>query len=190
MRRSFIIFLLPFLVLSGLTSWQLGWLEPRQTLPGRISTYHKVYGFWDVACDTAMDGTDQLCYIQYVDVYRPRPDFAAAMVEVVMHGGADGRADPHVRFDIEPGFTFRDTRIAVITPSGAQTVDIAHCKGSTCRISGEPARVLLTTWAKGSVMTLEIEEGRAQLAQLSWPLNDIVPILEDFAAQRSARDLP
>ncbi|WP_371228271.1 hypothetical protein [Roseovarius sp. 2305UL8-3] len=190
MRWSFVVSLLPLLALSGLASWQLSWLEPRQTLPGRLSTYHKVYGFWDVACDTAMDGTDHRCYIQYVDVYRPRPDFAAAMVEVVMHEGVDGQADPHIRFDVEPGFTFRDTSIAVITPSGPWPVDIAHCAGSTCRISGDPARALLDSWAKGKVINLEIEEGRAQPAKLSWPLDDITTMLDDFATQRAARNLP
>lgn len=190
MRRLLIAFALSVLALLGLVVWQLGWLEQRQTLPGRLSEYHKVYGFWDVACDTATDGSDRRCYVQYVDVYRLRPDFAAAMVEVVMHEGADGRPNPHIRFDIEPDFTFRNTTMAVLTPAGAQPVDISHCAVSSCRIIGGPARDLLRMWRRGSAITLDVGEGRAVPARLSWSLDDINIILDDFAAQRAARNLP
>lgn len=160
-------------------------------LAGRLVDYHKIYDrFWDVACDTAMDGTDQGCYIQYVDVYRPRPDFAAAMVEVVVHQGDDGQPDPHVRFDIEPGLSFTDTTITVTTPDTDIPIDVSDCPSNTCRFSGAEGRAILDRWRTGTAINLTIQEGRDSPATLRWPLENMGTILDDFATQRQARDLP
>ena len=41
-----------------------------EKLAGRLITFKKSFdGWWDVACDTAPDGTDARCYVQYVDPY-------------------------------------------------------------------------------------------------------------------------
>ncbi len=176
---------------AGLIAWGAGWLTPRQTLPGRLVDYHAIYDtFWDVACDTAMDGSDRRCYIQYVDVYRPRPDFAAAMVEVVFHPGDTGQPDPHVRFDIEPGYSFRDATLNVSTPDGELPLDVSGCRSNTCIFTGDAGRAVLTAWRKGTTLDLELDEGRDALAKLSWPLGNINAILDDFAVQRRARNLP
>jgi len=178
------------LLAAGL-SWSLGWIGGGQKLPGRLVDYHKVYdGFWDVACDTALDGSDVGCYIQYVDVYRPRPNFAAAMVEVVMHHGPGGAPDPHVRFDIEPGLSFRDTRIAVLSADGARPRDLSHCASNTCRITCTDGQAVLDLWRGGTALTLTVDEGHDAPARLLWPLQSMPAILDDFAAQRAVRSLP
>ena len=44
---------------------------------GCLLTYHKVFDvWWDVACDTAPDGTDARCYAQYVNVHAHDRTFA------------------------------------------------------------------------------------------------------------------
>ena len=176
------------LVAGGIFWWTM---RDDHKLPGRLVDYHKIYDvFWDVACDTAMDGSDRLCYVQYVDVYRPRPEFAAAMVEVVVHEGADGQSDPHVRFDIEPGLSFQNTMVGVKTEDAMIPIDVSGCASNTCRFSGDEGRAILANWRKGSAIELVIEEGRDTPAQLSWPLGNINEILDDFAAQRAERNLP
>ena len=139
-----------------------------------------------------MDGTDRSCHIQYVEVYRPRPEFAAAMVDVVMHDGGDEGLDPHVRFDIEPGYRFRNARVRVETADGPVPIDVSNCATNTCRFSGATGRAILEAWRKGTKLHLEIGEGRADPdpAKLSWPLANMGAILDDFAAQRRARGLP
>jgi len=167
------------------------WLYPRQTLPGRLVDYHKIYEpFWDVACDTALDGSDRRCYLQYVDVYRPRPDFAAAMVEVVYHAGEDGTPDPHVRFDIEPGLSFRDTGLVVETSDGEVPLDVSDCRSNTCVITGDAGRDMLEAWRDGTSLWMEISDGGDESVRLAWPLDEMATILEDLAAQRKARNLP
>lgn len=181
------------LALACLAAGALGWaFWPRgQGLEGRKVDYHRIYDtFWDVACDSAMDGTDRGCYVQYVDVYRPRPDFAAAMVELVYHPGEDGRPDPQLRFDIEPGLSFRQTTVAVNVVGGALPIDISQCAGNTCRIAGGAARAILAGWRAGASLEWQIDEGRGPPARLTWPLRHINAILDDLAAQRAARGLP
>lgn len=180
------------LIIAAVAATGLWWVRSEDhTLAGRKVDYHKIYDvFWDVACDTAMDGSDRGCYVQYVDVYRPRPDFAAAMVEVLFHTDAQGQPDPHLRFDIEPGLSFEDTRIAVQTTSDSLPIDISHCSGETCRLNGDAARKVLADWRIGETLRLTIDEGRDSPAQLSWPLQNINAILDDLAAQRAERGLP
>lgn len=184
--------LLGVIVIVGLGAAGWWWVQrDDHSLPGRKVDYHEIYDvFWDVACDTAMDGSDRLCYVQHVDVYRPRPEFAAAMVEVVVHEGEDGQPDPHVRFDIEPGLSFRDAAIRVVTPDGPIPIDVSDCATNTCRFSGEDGRAILAAWRQGSALELVIDEGRDVPAQLSWPLGNINAILDDFAVQRAKRGLP
>ncbi len=189
--KQVVALLLTLAILTGLMVWRAGWLQADQSLPGRLVDYHKIYdGWWDVACDTAMDGSNRRCYIQYVDVYRPRPDFAAAMVEVVFHTGKDGKPDPHVRFDIEPGLSFRNANVVAKTADGKVLLDVSDCPSNTCRFSGEAGRAILQTWRKGIALRLEIEEGRPKPSMLTWPLGNMDAILDDFAAQRRKRDLP
>ncbi|QGX99812.1 hypothetical protein EI983_16670 [Roseovarius faecimaris] len=185
--------LLTYILLLGVAGAALAWAYwPRgAVLDGRKVDYHAIYdSFWDVACDTAVDGSDRGCYVQYVDVYRPRPDFAAAMVELVYHAGADGRPDPHLRFDIEPGLSFQASRLAVTGAAGVTPIDVSHCASNTCRMSGDTARAILAALRAGEALTLEIDEGRDSPARLSWPLGNMDTILDDLGAQRAARGLP
>ena len=64
-------------------------------LPGRLITFKKTFdGWWDVACDTAPDGSDPRCYVQYVDPYRVQPKLRAAMVDFLYRRRADGASEP------------------------------------------------------------------------------------------------
>jgi len=176
----------------GAIAWWGGWPPfGGQTLPGRLTEYYKTYDKnWELACDAALDGSDRRCFAQYVEVYRPRPEFAAAMVEVVYHAGDDGGPNPHVRFDIEPGLRFRDATVTVETPDGDVPLDVSDCRSNTCRFNGAAAQAILDSWRRGSFLRLEIDEGRAATAKLVWPLDEMTALLDDFERQRAARELP
>lgn len=163
-----------------------------QKLAGRHSEYHKVYdGWWDVACDTAMDGGDRRCYVQYVDVYSPRPDFRAAMVEVVYRRATDGSAEPVVTFDIEPDLSFRDVALSVSRADGSQhPLNTGDCSGPKCSAAGTAATKMLAEWRKGYSLSLTLREKGGTMRQLSWPLGNINAILDDYAEQRASRNLP
>ncbi len=177
--------------LAALAAWWAGWNPFGQKLPGRVTDYHQTYDrLWEVACDTAPDGSDARCYVQYVDVYRPRPEFAAAMVEVVMHEGESGRPEPHVRFDIEPGLSFRDAALTIETANGTVALDLSDCPGNTCRFVGTAGVDVLAVLKGGTALELKIDEDRAEPAVLTWPLGSMADVLDDFAAQRRARNLP
>ena len=184
------------LVLTALGSaWAMGWLAQQHKLMGRLIDYKRVEGgLWEMACDTAVDGSDAGCYIQYVDVYRSRPDFAAAMVEIVYRDGADGEPDPHIRFDIEPGFRIRDAVMTLHGPDmdtgNGRSIDLSHCRRNTCVIAGQAGRALIADWRDADRLDFVIEEGRDIPARRSWQMVNFPDLLDDFAAQRAARDLP
>ncbi len=167
-----------------------------QKLAGRHSEYHKVYdGWWDVACDTAMDGGDRRCYVQFVDIYSPRPNFRAAMVEVVYRRSGDGAGEPVITFDIEPDLSFTGAEIAIIRPDGSQhLLPIGACSGPDsgpkCPVSGDPAAGMLKQWRQGESLSLTIREKDGSKLERRWPLGKINAILDDFDAQRRARNLP
>lgn len=189
-RRIAITFGVVALILT-ISIWWSGLLTPAQKLEGRLVDYHEIYdGLWDVACDTRVDGSDKRCYLQYVDVYRPRPEFAAAMVEVVFHVGRDGLPDPHVRFDIEPGLSFQKSRIVTMGGASEQVLDLSDCPKNTCRFNGNQGREILKHWRNGSTLRFEIDEGRGVPSVLNWPLQNMDAILDDFAIQRRSRELP
>lgn len=68
-----------------------------------VVTHQKSFGLWDSVCDErAEDGAmHRRCYIRYVDVFSPRPAFAAHFVFVTPDG--DG---VRIEFGSEPGTRF------------------------------------------------------------------------------------
>ena len=64
-------------------------------------THTKAFGLWDVICDERATGDvlEERCYLRYVDVFSPRPNFAAMFAFVT----PDGR----IEFGIERGTAFR-----------------------------------------------------------------------------------
>lgn len=182
--------LIGVLALAVLAGWGLGLIRFGQILPGRVTDHYAAHDGWELACDTATDGSDPRCYVQYVDVYRSRPDFAAAMVEIVMRKGAQGRPDPHVRFDIEPGLDLGKGRLEIATADGVVPVDLSTCRKNSCLFSGPDGRALLDIWRRGTELRLTILEKRGEAVQLAWPLSGMGPLLDAFARARRARDLP
>ena len=89
-----------------------------------------------------------------------------------------------------PGLSFRETRVSVVTEAGKIPLDTSDCRSNTCRRSGPAGREMLEVWRKGSALELVIDEGRSEPAISVWPLSNINAILDDFAAQRQARNLP
>jgi len=68
-------------------------------------TYFKTYVQWDLICDerTTGDLVEERCYLRYVDVYSPRPEFGAlwAFVNMTANG-------PTFDFGPEPNTQFTD----------------------------------------------------------------------------------
>ena len=176
--------LLGLIFVAALAAWQLGPVRFGQTLPARVTDHYETYDGWQLACDTAKDLSDPNCYLQYVDPYRPRPDFAAALVLLQMKDGK-----PELMFGIEPGLKFTEARIEMETSNGRVPLDFSDCRKNSCTFSGQAANDLLDRLKTGQTLHLQLAEKDGPV-NLSWPLQSMTQMLDDFAVERQKRGLP
>lgn len=163
------------------------------TLPGRLITFKQTFdGWWDVACDTAPDGSDARCYLQYVDPYRTTPRLRAAMVDLLYRRTGDGGAEPVITFDVGPDLSFaRDVRLSIIAADGAEKeIPTAACPGGKCVIVGGLAKAMLIRWSRAKTLRLRIREHGGEVVIRQWPLGHMREIVRIIAEQRKARGLP
>lgn len=163
-----------------------------QKLEERDISYHKTYdGWWDVACDAAMDGTDSRCYMQYVDVYQPQPDLRAAMVELTYTRDSDGISQPVLVFNIETGMDFAKSSMRIEKPDASvMALSFGECSGAECRLTGSEAQGFLASWRTGRTLILSLSEADGSEVIRNWPLQNMATILDDLATRRKQRNLP
>lgn len=164
-----------------------------EKLAGRLITFKKTFdGWWDVACDTDPDGADARCYVQYVDPYRVKPKFRAAMVDFLYRRKADGAAEPVITFDVEPDLSFaRDVRLTVIAGDGAEKeISVAACPSGKCVFAGGTAQAMLIRWSSAQRLRLRIREHSGEVVVREWPLGNMREIVRIIGEQRKARELP
>ena len=154
--------------------------------------YHKTYdGWWDVACDSESDGSNGRCYVQYVDVYSQRPDFRAAMVQIVYVKDDAGQSQPRLTFMLE-----RDLDASAVSldvkqgDTVAERFKLTGCSGSECVIEGPAAAKMLEAFRTGEQLAIGLPESGERPKTLSWPLQNAALFLDDFAAQRAERGYP
>ena len=172
-----------------------GWLHATKAdqLPGRLITFKKTFdGWWDVACDTAPDGSQPRCYVQYVDAYQVKPKLRAVMVDFLYRRSVDGRSAPVITFDVEPDLSFaRDVRLAIIGEDDAEkAVSVIDCPTGKCVFAGGTAQAMLIRWSRAKALRLRIREADGKIVERSWPLRHMREILQIIAAERKARGLP
>lgn len=163
-----------------------------QKLEQRDISYHKTYdGWWDVACDAAIDGGGTRCYMQYVDVYEPQPNLRAAMVELTYAKDGNGVSQPTLVFNIESGMDFAKSSMRVEKPDAtAMDLPFGACSGTECSITGGEAERILATWRGGETLRLSLSEADGSDVIRTWPLQNMATILDDLASQRAQRNLP
>lgn len=144
------------------------------------------FGIWESVCDHRDEEGETLrrCYIAHVDVFSPRPRFAAAFVFVTPH------ADNGLRFEFrfEPGTLFepdgftvrRDGRIA-------WKFDPARCPDLKCIVSGSEARVLADAMRKGGELRFALTDRFDRSWELSWDTDGFSQAVNDMTAAAAAR---
>ena len=181
------------ILLFLLVCFQTSYGAQAQSLPGRLITFKTTFdGWWDVACDTAPDGTDARCYTQYVDVYVPPPKLRGVMVDFVYRVSQDGRSEPVIMFDIEPGLTFSDDAKAYVMANGRRTAQLGlgHCRSANCVVTGAAARRILTDWSAAEELVWIIRETSGDRVVRTWPLGNVARMIAIMAEQRKLRKLP
>ena len=145
------------------------------------------YDGWDTACDRHKEREEQRCYVRYVDVYAPRPQFGAAFAFV--QWGEDRR--PSVDFSFERGTRFRDGGFAVTEGDGnVWALDTARCAANRCELTGDEADALFAALTPGRDLTLRFADRYGRIWERQWPAGGFAAALADFRAQSVARGLP
>lgn len=153
-----------------------------------VVTYQQAYGIWDTVCDQRGDGEarEKRCYIRHVDVFSPRPNFAAQFLFVT---NADGVS---VQFGIEPGTLFLPGRFR-LQRGGDVVWSTRHpgcLTGVSCAFDGEAALELLTEMVTGGTFAFDFRDRHGASQSLRWSLEGFAAALDDFNTQSTARELP
>lgn len=150
-----------------------------------VVTHQTRIGGWDSMCDerTTGDTLEQRCYVRYVDVYAPRPNFGALFLFVT----ADG-----VEFGMERGIRFGVTGPR-ITRGGKdvwQENRFGCRRGWTCKLGPADAQAFLDIAADSDALAFTFTDRDDRPQDLNWDLSEFAEVLSDWRAQSQARDLP
>ena len=163
-------------------------LEGNDT-PGNWRVRHsESFGIWNSMCDEREeDGAlRQRCYIRYVDVFSPRPDFAAQFLFVVVEDG-----ETSVDFGLEPGTLFSPNgfRIDKSGETAWRTRRPGCLTGLSCRFEGDAASDLLSAMTQGGDMRFVFIDRHGKAQDLTWPLAGFDAAMADFRSQSQTRKL-
>jgi hypothetical protein len=157
-----------------------------------VVTHYKPFGLWDTICDEAIrkGKTVERCYIRYVDVFSPAPNFAAQFVFIE----PDGQGYK-VEFGIEPGTTFNGASLTVV--DGDNVVwdyDPNEClERGECFLTGDNAdrfiQSMATTKTQEPMLVSDFNDRHGTDQVLEWGISKFDDALLDFQTQSDKRGL-
>ena len=150
-----------------------------------IVDHTKHFGLWDSMCDHRMTGDqrEERCYVRYVDVFSPRPNFGAVFLFVT--------PEPKVEIGLEAGTIFPSDGIRV--EAGDQTAwsgaKLTCLVGLNCTFTGEDADALLQAMVAGGQFAFDFTDRHGASQSLRWDLSPFADALEDHRARTAERGL-
>lgn len=163
------------------------WAQDRDgnDTPGEwVVTHQAAYGLWDVFCDTRTTGDlrEERCYIRYVEVFSPRPNFGAMFVFVTQDG---------VEFGMEPGTLFGDTGPQILRDGASVWVDnrLGCRTGVTCTLAAADADDFLAAASGGGTLRMVFTDRHGQPQNLMWDLTRFADAVTDWRTEIAARNL-
>jgi len=151
-------------------------------------THFAKSGIWESMCDERPeDGImHRRCYIRQVDVFSPRPKFAAQFMFITPED--DGL---RVEFGMEPGTIFQPSGFRIEAGGNVSwsTRRIGCLTGLTCVFRGEEATDLVGTMVEGGDFLFGFVDRHGTRRDLVWPLEGFAEALADFRTQAAVRGL-
>jgi len=149
-----------------------------------VDHYHS-FGQWDSVCDHRITSElrEERCYVRYVDVFSPRPKFAAQFLFLT--------PGPSVQLGVERGTRFADTGIRIESGTEVtwQTADRDCLRGRDCAFSGDEAVALVGAMGSSETFVFAFRDRHGDARELRWDLSSFAPALDDFRMQAAARGL-
>ncbi len=150
-----------------------------------VVDHYKPFGLWDSACDhRTTDGLrEERCYLRYVEVFSPRPKFAAQFIFVT--------PGPEVEIGLERGTRFPKDGIRI--ENGETTLWSTNrilCRtGLSCTFDGDEAQAMLSAMADGTVFAFDFTDRHGAPRELRWDLTAFGDALADFTKESATRSL-
>lgn len=148
-------------------------------------THHAPFGLWDSFCDERLTGNtlEQRCYLRYVDVFSPRPEFGAMFAFIT----PDGR----IEFGIEDGTAFLKNGFT-LTKDGKSiwVLQGRPCLfGGTCTFENEEARQLSQQMRIADSFDFNFIDRHEKTQSLSWDMTRFPQALDDMTSEAQKRGL-
>ena len=153
--------------------------------PGEwVITHHKPYGLWDSFCDERRTGDllEERCYLRYVDVFSPRPNFGALFVFVTPDG---------VEIGLERGTRFEEDGMRIETDGAMTWVENRRScrRGGECVLEERDAQAFLDAASAGGALRFTFIDRHGAAQDLSWDLSQMEDALTDYRANAADRNL-
>jgi hypothetical protein len=150
-----------------------------------IPDRYEHYGIWDSVCDHRDADGKRLdrCYVTYVDVFAPRPQFAAAFVFVTPASGG-----LRYEFRFERGTVFSGDALTLLR-DGKEIWSLPSCPDLKCVLEGAAAEALAQAMAVGGELRLDMADRYGRNWDLHWSADGFAAALEDMRAAAAQRGL-
>jgi hypothetical protein len=155
-------------------------------------THFQTFGLWDSMCDERKTGqqVEQRCYVRYVEVYSPQPQFGAAFAFIVPEG-RDGPVT--AEFGFERGIRFKDGGFRI--ESGGETVwfleDPPCARGGACDLDSDAMAKLETLLAEteDAAFAFSLTGRYGKDWDLRWESGELHAAIGDMRVHARERDL-
>ncbi len=152
-----------------------------------IVKHYEPFGLWDSICDERMEEgvLKQRCYLRYVDVYAPRPNFGATFAFVFTEaGGTD------VEFGFERGTRYAENGFRIERNDERVWVLSNSClRRNRCLFKDHEAQSLLETFMGGGVLIQQFRDRHGRDWRLEWDLSRFDEALDDHRRASERRSL-
>lgn len=146
-------------------------------------THFGGHGPWEVFCGQFAEEAAERCWIRYTDVYSPRPNFKAVVMNIV----PSDRSDAGIRYDI--GVEATDSWINGGITVGDWFLGLSRCLVGTCTVDGDTADALTAQWRDADETTIRFFELGVTRVELTWSTVEFAAALDDFQSAAAARGL-
>lgn len=148
----------------------------------------ETHGIWSTICDERHENGElrQRCYIRYVDVFSPRPDFAAMFLFVTPDAG-----NARVEFGLETGTLF-DPNGFRIEREGRPVWAAARpgcLVGLRCVFDGAQGSGLVKHMISGGAFRFAFRDRHGTARDLTWPLDGFAQAYAAYRKHASERGL-
>ncbi len=156
-------------------------------------THFEPYGLWETICDERKTGEnlEQRCYVRYVEVFSPRPNFGAAFAFV--QPDTDNGGVKH-EYSFEQGTTFSPDGFRIeVDGKPTWSFDTGACIGGTrCVLLGPQAAdvaAVIGQPAESITFALDFTDKIGRAWNLRWESGKLADAIADMLEQAKSRDL-